>query len=294
MKRRTFLEKTAVVATAALAGAAPSRAAAGTGWQVGIYTRPWAELDWRSALDAAAEASFRHVGLMTTNTPSKVVISEASTPEETVTVAAELKKRNLTALSAWGGNSWFTAKDGAATALRRLLDRCAAAGVPSLLIGGFGKEDQAGPYLDAIREAGDHAAKCGVRMAIKPHGGLNATGPQCRDMVRRVNHPAFRIWYDAGNILYYSDGKVDPVEDLKAVDGLVTGWCIKDFAAPKNVALTPGTGQVDFARVFAGLRAGGFTGGPLVIECLGPVAADQRVAEARKAREFVERLVGAA
>ena len=29
-------------------------------------------------------------------------------------------------------------------------------------------------------------------------------------------------------------------------------------------------GQVDFAAVFAKLKAGGFRGGPLVVECLEP------------------------
>lgn len=96
----------------------------------------------------------------------------------------------------------------------------------------------------------------------------------------------------AGNILYYSDGKVNPVEDAASVDGLVTGWCVKDYRQPKQVDVTPGSGQVDFPAVFRRLKKGGFTHGGLVVETLTPGEPRQLLAEARKARQFLETLVG--
>jgi sugar phosphate isomerase/epimerase len=57
------------------------------------------------------------------------------------------------------------------------------------------------------------------------------------------------------------------------------------------VALTPGTGQVDFATLMKKLRAGGLTHGPLLIECLAPGDPAATLAEAKKAKTFVERLV---
>jgi sugar phosphate isomerase/epimerase len=54
---------------------------------------------------------------------------------------------------------------------------------------------------------------------------------------------------------------------------------------------TPGTGVVNFPKVLARLKRGGFTGGPLVIECLAPGNLPQLLAEAKKARTFVETLV---
>ena len=80
----------------------------------------------------------------------------------------------------------------------------------------------------------------------------------------------FRLWYDPGNIFYYSDGKLDPVDDAASVNGAVVGMSVKDFRPPKDVALTPGTGKVDFLRVLARLQQGGFINGPLVVECLDP------------------------
>ena len=74
--------------------------------------------------------------------------------------------------------------------------------------------------------------------------------------MEKVGHRNFRVWYDPGNIFYYSDGKLDPVDDASTVNGLVSGMCVKDYRHPKNVLVTPGTGQVDFPRVLEKLWQG--------------------------------------
>jgi sugar phosphate isomerase/epimerase len=107
-----------------------------------------------------------------------------------------------------------------------------------------------------------------------------------------VGHPNFRLWYDPGNILYYSDGKLDPVDDAATVDGLVVGMSVKDFVPPKDVLVTPGTGRVNFPAVLGRLRRGGFARGPLVVECLARSDTPAKItAEARRAREFVARWI---
>ena len=81
------------------------------------------------------------------------------------------------------------------------------------------------------------------------------------------------------------------MDDAATVDGLVVGMCVKDYVHPKEVAVTPGDGMVDFAKVLARLKQGGFTKGALVVECLKPGDEAQLLAEAKRAREFVEQLV---
>ena len=98
--------------------------------------------------------------------------------------------------------------------------------------------------------------------------------------------------YDPGNIFFYSQGKIDPVTDCAALDGHVTGMSVKDYREPKKVDITPGSGQVNFLVLMARLRRGGFTHGPLIIECLSPGDLPALLQEARKARRFVEQLVG--
>lgn len=77
-----------------------------------------------------------------------------------------------------------------------------------------------------------------------------------------------------------------------AAAGPMFGRCVRDYRAPKDVMVTPGTGQVDFPKVFAHLRRGGFTPGTLIVEGLAPGDAAQLTAEARKARQFVTLLEG--
>jgi sugar phosphate isomerase/epimerase len=302
LTRREFLGRTCMLGVAGLTAShagtlLPEAAAAkSTGdrtWQIGCYTRPWANYDYRVALDAIVEAGFKYAGLMTTKSKTRLVISVSTTPEEAQRVGEEVSKRGLRVPSVYGGGIPVAESvEAGIEGLRRLIDNCAACGAKNLLMGGTGNAKLYKAYYKAIAECCDYAAEKGIGISIKPHGGLNATGPQCRKTVELVAHPNFRIWYDPGNIFYYSDGQLDPVVDAATVDGLVTGMCIKDYKHPKNVSVTPGTGRVDFPAVLARLKQGGFVGGPLVVECLEPGDLKHTLAEAKKARQFLAEITG--
>jgi len=301
LSRRRFLGRTLKLGAAGFAAscAATSCASTMTGpatenpWQIGCYTRPWADYDYRVALDAIAEAGFKYAGLMTTKSKTRLVISVSTTLEEARLVGEEVKNRDLQVLSVYGGGIPVAKSlEAGIEGLKKLIDNCAACDAKNLLMGGTGNEKLYKVYYKAIAECCDYAQEKGLGISIKPHGGLNATGPQCRKTIEMVGHKNFRIWYDPGNIFFYSDGKLDPVDDAATVDGLVTGMCVKDYKHPKNVAVTPGTGQVDFPAVLARLKKGGFTHGPLVVECLRPGGLKETLAEARKTRLFLEELTG--
>jgi len=297
LSRRDFLGHSLKLGAAGLAAsctaASTMASAAGNRWQIGCYTRPWAKYDYRVALDAIAEAGFKYAGLMTAKSKNNLVISVETTLEEAEQIGQEVRKRGLKVPSVYGGDIPVNKSlEAGIEGLKKLIDNCAACGVGNLLMGGIGNEKLFKAYYKAIAECCDYAAEKGMGISVKPHGGLNATGPQCRKTIEMVNHKNFRIWYDPGNIYYYSDGKLDPVTDAASVDGLVVGMCIKDYKHPKKVDLTPGTGMVDFPAVLARLKQGGFTGGPLVVECLEPGDMEQTLAEAKKARLFLEELTG--
>ncbi|HOZ48536.1 MAG TPA: sugar phosphate isomerase/epimerase family protein [Candidatus Hydrogenedentes bacterium] len=296
MSRRGFLGRALAVGTS---GFAASRALAETGapkpdtWPIGCYTRPWAAYDYRVALDAIAEAGYRFVGLMTTKSETNLVLSVKTTLEEANTIGEECQSRGLVVPSVYGGGIPVAESLEAGIAgMRTLIDNCEAAHVGNLMMGGIGDEGLYDAYYKAIAESCDYAAAKGIGISVKPHGGLNSTGPQCRKIIEAVGQANFRLWYDPGNIFYYSDGALDPVDDAATVDGLVVGMSVKDYEPPKKVDLTPGTGRVDFAKVMARLKAGGFTHGPLIVECLAPGDLEQTLAEAKKARAFVEGIVG--
>jgi len=281
VSRREFMDS----ALAAAAGALLSRAGESPRWLMGCFTRPWAEYDYHVAFDGIAAAGFKYVGLMGTKSRSGLIVSLHTTTEEAAGVGAEAKQHGLAVISMWA-DEFGTADD-----FKRLVDNAAACGSPNLLLGGT-DEKHAEAYYKIIAECCDYAAAKRVLLTLKPHYGTDPDGAHCRKTIERIGHPSFRLWYDPGNIFYYSQGKLDPVDDAAAVDGLVTGLCIKDFRPPQEVMLTPGTGKVNFAKVLARLQQGGFIRGPLVVECLDLGDVAHINAEAVKARKFLGALTG--
>ena len=125
---------------------------------------------------------------------------------------------------------------------------------------------------------------------MKPHGGASSAAEEIRRCLDQVKHPNFKIWYDAGNIIYYT-GK-DPVEQLKPIAQHVTGFCAKDCAKQKgDVMIQFGTGKIDFKAVFRELKSAGFNG-PVMVECCALSDKPEEVtANARANREFLENVI---
>ncbi|MDP3069955.1 MAG: sugar phosphate isomerase/epimerase family protein [Opitutaceae bacterium] len=274
----------------AMAGASGLRAAGESPWQVGCYTRPWNKHDYRVALDAIAAAGFKFAGLMTAKTG--MLLTPDTTLEQSAKMAAEAKTRGLSIASAFGAD--FMKKSSVAESivrLRRLVDNVAACGCPGLLLGGAGYPEAVDDYYKVVAECCDYAEAKRVGLTIKPHNGPSSTGALCRRLIDQVGHKNFRLTYDPGNVCKHSGNTVNPTDDAATVDGIVAGMCVKDFRLPNDVEITPGTGQVDFARVTARLRRGGFTRGPVVIECLDAGDIAHVTAEAKKTRLFIEALL---
>jgi sugar phosphate isomerase/epimerase len=260
------------------------------GWLVGCWTRPWAEHDYRVGFDAMAQAGFRYVALTGAKTATGRVIAAQTTIDEAAAVGREARQRGLAITTVHGGS--LELEKGPET-LRKMIDLCQAAGAWSVLLTSMGSEATYATCCRTAMECCAYAAEKRIALVLKPHGGTTGTGPQLRAALRQVNRPNFTLMYDPGNIFYYSDGKIDPVDDCQAVLGLVTSLSVKDFRAPKEIMLTPGTGQVDFRALMKKLVQGGFTHGPLMIETLAAGDLDLTLAEAKKAKAFVEKLVAA-
>ncbi len=295
LSRRAFVDLTAKASAAAALGSVLSlNNAAGVNppamksWQIGCYTRVFDQFDYSLALDAIAEAGFKYVGLMTTNTKQWVMVNPATKPEEVQAMNSAAEKRGLKILSIYGDFSAADTSEVAVTKLRQLIDHCAACRCPNLMLGGTNDEKLYQAYYSTVAKCCPYAADKGVGLSIKPHGGQNATGPQCRKAIELVGQKNFGLWYDPGNIFYYSDGKLDPVQDAATVDGLVVGMSVKDFRPPKEVLVNPGSGKVDFPAVMSRLRQGGFNGGPIILECLERGPLEDVKAAAKKARLFIE------
>ena len=140
-----------------------------------------------------------------------------------------------------------------------------------------------------MADAAPYAQERGLKLVLKPHGGGSGASEEIIRCMDKVNQPNFKIWYDAGNIIYYT-GK-DPLEQLKPIVQHVTGFCAKDCAEPKGtVWLEFGQGKVDFAAVFGLMKSAGFAG-PIMVECCQKgKTPEETSAGAKRNREFLEKL----
>ncbi len=262
------------------------------GWELGCFTRPFAEFSYIETLDGIAAAGFSSVGLMAVKLSSGSVTLADATESQVDEIREEAARRKLSvAVTYYSGPPVEQSLAAGIDATRKLIDNCHRAGCASIVLGGTANEALFDSYYDAVRSVCDYAAQQRVSLVLKPHGGLNATGPQCAEIIKRVDHASFRMWYDAGNIYYYSDGNLDPLDDVGTVKGIVTGMCVKDFTPPKEVALNPGTGKVDFAELMKRLIAGGFRSGPLIVETLAKGDLSATIANATQSRIFLQSLL---
>jgi hypothetical protein len=102
--RRVFLQRAVVLGggvwlTLPVVGCSTLKGARREAWQIGCYTRPWDQFDYRTALDGIAEAGFEYAGIMTAKTKTWLVLTKDSSLEEAAEVGTEVRKRGLKCLS---------------------------------------------------------------------------------------------------------------------------------------------------------------------------------------------------
>lgn len=286
LSRRRFVQLTSLGLAAAAMPAWTAEAAGTGGYQIGCYTRCFDQFDYKTALDCIAEAGYEHVGIMTAKGKGWVILTPETPPDEIAELAQEIRQRKLRALSVYAdfGAQAAQSVDLGISALRKIIDATAVCGSPNLMIGGTTDAKVFENYYKCVTECCSYAEQKKVALSVKPHGGQNATGQQCRAIIERIANSNFRVWYDPGNIFYYSDGKLDPLDDCPHVDGIVAGISVKDFMPPKEVLVTPGSGKVDFPKLLSRMRKGGFTKGPLIVECVQRAEREKAIQEAKKAR----------
>ncbi len=281
MNRREFLQSTAI----ALSVPATLKATA-VKWPLGCFNRPWTSWSFDDALKQIKAAGYNTVGLLT-RTKEEPFIGADATPE----YLARLKQRLAASGLATNMGALRTrhniALEESKMETRKQIDNASALGLTYLLSFGVERPEEHDHFHRVMSDAAAYAQERKIRLVMKPHGGSSGAAAEILAAIKAVQHPNFRIWYDAGNIIYYT-GK-DPIEELKPIARHVTGFCAKDCGAPKgDVMIQFGTGKVNFAGVFAVLKAGGFDG-PLMVECCKVGAtAEETMVNARANRAFLE------
>jgi sugar phosphate isomerase/epimerase len=296
MNRRTFLQTTAMTAAAAvLSSCAISQTASkskGVNWPIGCFNRPWSgdKRNWGydAALDGMKAAGYKLTGLLTRN-PKEPFIGSDATPEYLHELKNKIAAHGLTVNMGALRTKNELPLDSQIKDMRQQIDNGRLVGVQFLLTFGVDKPEFYETYYKLMHDAAAYSQERGMKLVLKPHGGASGAAEEIIRTMEKVRHPNFKIWFDAGNIIYYL-GK-DPLEQLKPIVQHVTGFCAKDCDGQKgSVWLEFGTGKVDFPAVFGEMKKAGFNG-PVMVECCALGETQEIVTEnARKNREYLERL----
>ena len=292
MNRRTFL-RTATVATTALAGLplkrtfGAERAAEKPAWPIGCFNRAWTKWSYDDALDGIKAAGYKLTGLLSAH-KGEAFASSAATPEYLDELKKRIAQRGLAVnMIAIRFKPEAALADNMAD-LRKQVENAARLELKFMLTFGVDQPAQYENFYRLMADAAAQAEKRGIQVVLKPHGGGSGASGEILRCLDKVAHANFKIWYDAGNIIYYT-GK-DPLAELKPIAKHVTGFCAKDCPGPKGEVMSQfGTGKVDFKAVFAKLSSVGFNG-PIMVEGLQVGAtAEETTANASRNREFLEK-----
>lgn len=296
LSRRDFLAgSAAALALSTLPASLSAAAAKPTAWPVGCFNRPWTKWSYDDTLDGIKAAGYQWTGLLSP-TKADVFTNSTAKPEYLASIkqkiAARGLKLNMTALRVKNG---IPLADAIADT-RKQLENAHTMGVEFALTFGVDKPQDYDQYFKVMADAAAFAQERKIKLVLKPHGGGSGASDEIRKAMKTVGHANFKIWYDAGNIIYYT-GK-DPVAELDSIAEHVTGFCAKDCTddmvdgKPKrDVMIQFGAGKVNFAGVFKKLKSAGFNG-PIMVECckIGETAAET-TANAKANRLYLEKVL---
>ena len=289
MNRREFIRDAIVGAGAlALGGTAEARQVK---WPIGCFNRPWTKWGFDAALREIKSAGYSIVGLLS-RTQDEPFIGANATPEYLDALKKRIAASGLRANMGALRSRHNVPLDESIKEVRAQIDHARFLALDYVLSFGADNPAELTHYCEVMRNAAAYADERSVKLVMKPHGGISGAAAEIEQVIKQIGHRNFSIWYDAGNIIYYT-GK-DPVDELAPIAKRVTGFCAKDCGAPKgDVMIQFGEGNVDFAGVFTRLKGAGFNG-PVMVEGVKVGAtAEETGANARANREFLEKTFAA-
>jgi sugar phosphate isomerase/epimerase len=288
MNRREFIHKT-IIGAALIGTSSDTVVAKGVKWQIGCFNRPWTKWSFDQTLREIKAAGYKATGLLS-RTRDEAFIGAEATPEYLAGLKTRIASSGLTANMGALRTRHDIPLDDSINNVRKQIDNARLLSLKYVLSFGADKPEEFSHYFKVMSFAAAYAQDKGIKLAMKPHGGISGSSNEILNVIKEVNHRNFSIWYDAGNIIYYT-GK-DPVAELEPIVRHVSGFCAKDCGEPKgDVMIQFGAGKVDFPAVFKKLKSGGFNG-PVMVECckVGGTP-EETTTNARANREFLEKVM---
>jgi sugar phosphate isomerase/epimerase len=288
LTRRDFiLTSTAAAAFLPLTARAAEKKSDPKRWPIGCFNRPWQKWSYDAALDGIKTAGYGWTGLLTAS-KTEVLAAANATPEYLSGLKQRISQRGLKVnMAALRIQNQLPLAEAIADTHKQI-ENAKTLGAQFALTFGEARKEREAQYYKIMTDAAAFGAERGVKIVMKPHGGSSSASDEILAAIKAVGHPNFSIWYDAGNIIFYT-GK-DPVAELEPIAQHVTGFCAKDCDKQRGeVMIQFGAGKVDFVGVFRALKKAGFNG-PIMVEGTKIGATEEETTEnARANRLFLEK-----
>jgi sugar phosphate isomerase/epimerase len=255
-------------------------------------TLPYSQYPLARALSGIKSAGYGYVAWGTTHRESGESRVPVMPPDAPPARAKELGQRcrdsGLTPLMMF--STIYPEDPRGVEVLTIRIKQAAAAGIPQVLTFGHTSGNNRQLWVERFKQLGPIARDHGVMIVVKQHG---ESGEVTGQIVREVADAGIKVNYDAGNVMDYSKGQVNPLEDIKTCAEVIHSFCIKDHRmVPVNQDCGPGLGEIDHYRLLANIA---FTGREMPLCCenisaprIRPTDPEQLDALARRAREFLE------
>ncbi|MDB5340566.1 MAG: family glycosyltransferase [Planctomycetaceae bacterium] len=278
-----------------LADETPAAKPAGppTKFQIACMTLPYSQYPLERALTGIQGAGYKFVAWGTSHKESGEskgvpVMAADAPPQRAKELGQRCRDLGLEPLMMFSGI--YPEAPNAIEILTNRIVQAHAAGIPQVLTFGHTKGPNRQVWVERFKQLGPIARDHGVVIVVKQHG---ETGQLTGEIVREVGDDGIMVNYDAGNVMDYTQGKVNPLDDFKTCAMETRSFCIKDHRMfPVNQDCGPGLGEIDHYRL---LHPVAFTGRPMPLCCenisapnIRATTPEQIDALARRAREFLE------
>lgn len=267
-----------------------------TQFQIACMTLPYSQYPLQRALEGIKAAGYKFVAWGTTHKEEgqeKAV--PVMPPDAPAAKAKELGQRcrDLGLAPVMMFSNVYPEHQNAIEVFKSRILQAEAAGMGHVLTFGHTEGPNRKVWVERFKELGPIARDHGVLIVVKQHG---ETGQVTGEIVREVDDENIKVNYDAGNVMDYTKGKVNPLLDIQTCSDLIRSFCIKDHRlVPVNQDCGPGLGEIDHYRLLANVA---FTGLEMPLCCenisapkLKAKSADEVDALARRAREFLELVI---
>jgi sugar phosphate isomerase/epimerase len=292
---------TTLTATSEAAVVQPAKKDPPTRFQIACMTLPYSQFPLQRALTGLRNAGYAHVAWGTTHMEGGTrtpIIARDAPVGRAKDLSSRCRDMGLEPVMMFS-DIYPEAKDGFQVLRQRVL-QAAAGRVPQVLTFGHTRGGNEKLWIERFKQLAPICRDNNVVLVVKQHGGETGTGAACARITREINHSQFKVNYDAGNVMDYLNGKVNPLEDLRGCASEVRSFCIKDhrFFPEPHQDCGPGFGEVDHYRL---LNLVAFTGLTISLSCENifapavprPAKPEGIDALARRAKEYLELVIQA-